>query len=113
MTTSRSHLTGCLVPLVLAVCVGFVALLFVGLPMALLLGLFGTDPFTSIFFVLMTHRGTLAGVTGALLLGLAMWIAHLLDRTIPWPRWLLIGIAGYAVAALAVTLLVPQMGDAS
>lgn len=109
----RSHLAGCLVPFGLALLVALVALTAVGLPMAFLLALFGTDPFSSIAFVLMTDRGTLAGVVGALVLGLAMWIAHLLDRRLSWPVWIGIGTAGYASGALAIWALVPQTSAAS
>jgi hypothetical protein len=103
----RSHLWGCLGPLLFVLAAGIIALSSVGLPMAIFLGIFGVDPFTSIGLVVATDRGTLSGTTGALAGGLAMWIAHLANRRIAWTGWLASGIAGYAVGALAIYALVP------
>ena len=103
----RSHLWGFLVPLFLGLAAAFVALMSVGIPMALLLGLFGTDPLSSIFIVVMTNRPTLAGVTGAAGVTLAMWLAHLLYRRIGVLPWLGVGVAGYFAGAVWIMMTVP------
>lgn len=104
---ARSHLWGCIGPLVFVLVVGTVALASVGLPMALLLALFGVDPLTSVAFVVASDRGTLAGMTGVLAGGIAMWIAHLANRRMVWTWWLACGIAGYAAGAFAIYGLLP------
>lgn len=104
----RSHWSGVFLPILFGLIVAFVALMSVGIPMAFLLGLFGTDPFTSIFMVLMTDRASLAGVTGAAGVTMAMWASHVVDRNMTWPSWLGWGVAGYAIGALAIWMLVPQ-----
>ncbi|MFT3809496.1 MAG: hypothetical protein QM698_06210 [Micropepsaceae bacterium] len=104
----RSHWTGFLLPILLGLIVAFVALFSVGVPMALLLSLFGTDPLSSFYFVIMTDKPTLAGVTGAAGVTLAMWLGHLASRTQSWVSWFAWGVAGYAFAALAIWTLVPQ-----
>jgi hypothetical protein len=109
----RSHLYGFFGPLFFGFLVAVVALMSLGVPMAILLAMFGTDPFTAFAYVLMTDKGTLAGVTGAFGVTLAMWLAHLVNRRMAWLAWLGCGVAGYALGALAIWTFVPQMTPAT
>jgi hypothetical protein len=99
--------------LILGIGVAFVTVMMLGIPMAILLSLFGTDPFTAILAVVVTDRGTLAGVTGAAGVTLAMWLAHLLYRRIGALPWLGIGVAGYFAGAMWIMMTVPQTPLAS
>lgn len=85
----------------------------VGVPMAILLSMFGSDPFSVMLYVLMTDKGTLAGVTGALGVAVAIWLAHLINRRMEWPAWFGSGGVGYAIGALAIWTFVPQMTPAT
>lgn len=104
----RSHLWGCLGPALLGLAIAVVALSSVGLGVAALLALFGVDPITSLTMVVLTDRGTAAGLAGAACLTIAMWAAHLADRRMGWVWWVAAGVIGYAIGALAVTALVAQ-----
>ncbi len=104
----RSHWTGVFLPILIGIIVMFVALMSVGIPMALLLAMFGTDPFTSLYLVLVTDRSTLAGVTGSAGVVVGMWLGHLVSRSQNWLSWFAWGVAGYAIGALAISVLVPQ-----
>lgn len=110
MNRPRSHLWGFLTPLFLGLLVAFIALLAVGVPMALLLSLFGTDPFSAIVYVVVSDRGTLAGVTGAAGVTLTMWLAHLVYRRIGVLPWLGVGIIGYFAGAMWILMTVPATG---
>ena len=109
----RSHVWGFLTPLFLGLGVAFVTLMSLGIPMAILLSIFGSDPFSAIAYVVMSDRGTLAGVAGAAGVTLAMWLAHLLYRRIGALPWLGVGVAGYFAAAMWIMMTVPQTPLAS
>ncbi|BCW90316.1 hypothetical protein sos41_34840 [Alphaproteobacteria bacterium SO-S41] len=107
MNRPRAHIWGLLVPLFLGLGAAFVALMSLGIPMAILLSIFGTDPFSAIAYAVMSDRGTLAGVTGAAGVTLAMWLAHLLYRRIGALPWLGVGVAGYFAGAVWIMMTVP------
>lgn len=109
----RSHVWGFLTPLLLGLGVAFVALMSLGIPMAILLSIFGTDPFSAVAAVVRSDRGTLAGVTGAAGVTLAMWLGHLLYRRIGALPWLGVGVAGYFAGAVWIMMTVPQTPIAS
>ena len=109
----RAHIWGLLVPLFLGLGVALIALMALGIPMAILLSVFGTDPFTAIRQIVVADRATLAGLTGAGCVTLAMWLAHLLYRRIGALPWLGIGVAGYFTGAMWIMMTVPQTPIAS